>query len=107
MDPEGAYALVIGKFLKQRKEGKPLTICGDGQYQRDYTHVDDAVEANISAMTSTAVGKGEMINIGNGEPHSVNELAKMIGRAPVISGTLAPTTSKQKNCLAGNQRLSC
>lgn len=78
MDPEGAYALVIGKFLKQRQEGKPMTICGDGEYYRDYTHIDDAVEANILAMTSDKVGKGELINIGNNQPYSVNQLAALI-----------------------------
>ncbi len=79
MDPEGAYALVIGKFLKQRKENQPLTICGDGEYYRDYTNVADVVEANILAMTSDQVGSGEVINIGNHDPHSVNELAELIG----------------------------
>ncbi len=79
MDPDGAYALVIGKFLKQRSEGKPMTICGDGEYYRDYTHIDDAVEANILAMTSPNVGRGEMINIGNNSPFSVNQLAELIG----------------------------
>ncbi len=81
MDPEGAYALVIGRFLRQRKNSEPLTICGDGEYYRDYTHVDDAVEANVRAMTSDKVGKGEMINTGNNSPHSVNTLAKLIGGA--------------------------
>lgn len=79
MDPNGAYALVIGKFLLQRQNGEPMTICGDGEYYRDYTHVDDAVEANVLAMTSPNVGKGEMINIGNNDPHSVNDLVKLIG----------------------------
>lgn len=79
MDPNGAYALVIGKFLLQRHKGEPMTICGDGEYFRDYTHVDDAVEANIRAMNSPLVGKGEMINIGNNDPRSVNELAHLIG----------------------------
>src|SRR3989338_1450543 len=79
MDPEGAYALVIGKFLKQKQDGKPLTICGDGEYYRDYTHVDDCVRANLLAMQSDAVGKGELINIGNNDPHSVNEVARLIG----------------------------
>lgn len=79
MDPEGAYALVIGKFLKQLSEGKPMTICGDGEYFRDYTHVDDAVEANILAMNSPNAGRGEMINIGNNNPYSVNQLADLIG----------------------------
>lgn len=78
-DPEGAYALVIGKFLKQKREGKPMTVRGDGEFYRDYTHVDDAVEANILAMAKNTVGNGEVINIGYGEPHSVNELVKLIG----------------------------
>lgn len=79
MDPNGAYALVIGKFLKQRKDNEPMTICGDGEYYRDYTHVDDVARANLLAMESINVGKGEVINIGNGHPYSVNELAKLIG----------------------------
>lgn len=79
LDPDGAYALVIGKFLKQKKEGTPLTICGDGEYYRDYTHVTDCVDANVRAMTSPAAGHGEMINIGNSRPVSVNELATLIG----------------------------
>lgn len=79
MDPNGAYALVIGKFLQQKKEGKPLTICGDGEYYRDYTHVYDIARANILAMELEQVGGGEVINIGNGKPYSVNELAKIIG----------------------------
>lgn len=79
MDPNGAYALVIGKFLQQKKEGKPLTICGDGEYYRDYTHVYDIARANILAMESEKVGHGEVVNVGNGKPFSVNELAKIIG----------------------------
>lgn len=79
LDPEGAYALVIGKFLRQRKNGEPLTVCGDGEYFRDYTHVDDVVEANILAMTNPSVGKGEHFNIGSHSPRSVNELARLLG----------------------------
>jgi len=78
-DPEGAYALVIGKFLDQKKKKLPMTVCGDGEYYRDYTHVNDVVEANILAMNGEKVGKGETINIGYGEPHTVNELVKLIG----------------------------
>lgn len=78
-DPEGAYALVVGKFLKQIKDNEQMTICGNGEYYRDYTHVADVVGANILAMNKNTVGKGEVINIGNGNPKSVNELAKLIG----------------------------
>jgi len=78
-DPEGAYALVIGKFLKQVKNGEPMTVCGDGEYFRDYTHVDDIARANILAMENSKVGSGEVFNVGNGDPHSVNDLVKLIG----------------------------
>lgn len=79
LDPNGAYALVIGKFLRQKRAGEPMTVCGDGEYYRDYTHVSDIVAANILAMESGSVGHGEVINVGNGQPHSVNELVKLIG----------------------------
>jgi len=78
-DPEGAYALVIGKFFKQKKEGTPLTITGDGTQTRDFTHVSDVVRANLLAVESPKVGKGETINIGAGRNVSVNDLAAMIG----------------------------
>ncbi len=76
---EGAYALVIAKFLQQRVEGKPLTITGDGTQTRDFTHVRDAVAANILAVQSDKVGRGEVINIGAGKNASVNKIAELIG----------------------------
>lgn len=83
-DPDGGYALVVGKFLKQLKNNEPMTVCGDGEYYRDYTHVSDVVRANILAMTNPNAGKGETFNIGNGAPHTVNELVKMMGGTPVF-----------------------
>lgn len=79
MDPNGAYALMIGKFLKMRKEGKPLTIWGDGTHTRDFTHVHDVVRANLLAAKSENVGKGDVINVGAGRNVSVNDVAKLIG----------------------------
>lgn len=78
-DPDGAYALVVGRFLKQVKNGEPMTVCGDGKYYRDYTHVSDIVRANILSMTTGGVGKGEVINIGNHDPYSVLDIVKLIG----------------------------
>jgi UDP-glucose 4-epimerase len=78
----GAYAAVVGVFLKQFKDGKPLTIIGDGSVQRDFTHVFDVVRANILAVQSTKVGKGEVINIGTGKNYSINEVASMILTPP-------------------------
>jgi UDP-glucose 4-epimerase len=84
--------LVIGRFLNQRLKGESLTIRGDGSMKRDYTHVDDVVRANILAMTTDTVGHGEVINIGNGHPRSVNEVAKLIGgttvSVPVLAGEM-------------------
>jgi UDP-glucose 4-epimerase len=78
-DPEGEYALVIGKFLQQKRQGLPLTITGDGTQTRDFTHVSDVVRANLSAARSEQIGRGEVINIGAGRGVSIRELTKMIG----------------------------
>jgi UDP-glucose 4-epimerase len=79
MDPNGPYASVIGKFLKLKKENKPLTIYGDGKQTRDFVYVDDVVKANILVMKSKKVGKGEVINICSGKNYSINYIAKLIG----------------------------
>lgn len=93
-DPEGPYALVIGRFLKLRKEGKPLTIVGDGTQTRDYVHTRDIVAALIAAGESTNVGKGEVINIGTGRGTSVNELADAFGgEREYIPPRIEPKTS--------------
>jgi UDP-glucose 4-epimerase len=97
-DPDGAYALVIGKFLKQKKEGTPLTITGDGTQTRDFTHVSDIVRANLLAASASTVGKGEVINIGAGRNVSVNDLAAMIGGSNVhVEARLEPHDTKADN----------
>lgn len=101
LNPDGAYALAVGKFLKQRKENKPLTITGDGKQTRDFTHIRDVVRANILAAESPKVGKGEVINIGAGRNVSVNELAKLIGgSAEHIAPRLEPHDTLADNSLA-------
>tara|TARA_R110001583_G_scaffold19578_6_gene76478 strand:+ start:1183 stop:2091 length:909 start_codon:yes stop_codon:yes gene_type:complete len=74
---EGAYCLVLGIFAKQMLEGKPMTINNDGKQRRDFTYVDDVVNANILAATNLGDFNGEVFNIGNGKNYSVNEVAKM------------------------------
>ena len=88
---EGAYALVIARFLEQRKRGEPLTLVPDGKQSRDFTHVRDVVRANILAAESSNVGKGEVINIGGGRPYSVLEIADLMGGPRVfIESRLEP-----------------
>jgi len=98
---EGAYALVLAKFLKQRTEGKPMTITGDGRQTRDFIHVRDVVRANILAAISDKVGKGEVINIGAGENVSVNRIAELIdGPVEYVPARLEPHDTLADTALA-------
>lgn len=78
-DPDSEYSLVIGKFLKQKNQGKPLTIFGDGKQTRGFCYIDDVIEGNIKAMQSDKLKGGEVINIGSKKPYSVNYLSELIG----------------------------
>ena len=80
---EGAYRLVIGIFLDQRRRGEPLSIHGDGLQTRDFTWVGDVVRANMLAAQSDQVGKGEAINVGAGNEVSIKRIAELIG-GPVV-----------------------
>lgn len=75
---QGAYATVVGIFLKQRAKNRPLTIVGDGCQKRDFTYVKDVVQANILAAFTLPENDGEIINIGAGFNYSVKEVAAMI-----------------------------
>jgi UDP-glucose 4-epimerase len=75
----GPYAPVVGLFLRQQAASEVLTIVPDGTQRRDFTHVDDVVEANILAMSiDNHDHYGEVFNVGTGTNHSVLELAAMI-----------------------------
>ena len=76
----GQYAPVIGIFLRQRADGEPLTIVGDGEQRRDFTHVSDVVSANVLAATSDVDDSifGQVYNVGTGINHSINEIAALI-----------------------------
>jgi UDP-glucose 4-epimerase len=95
LDPNGAYALVVGKFLEQQANGQPLTIVGDGSHTRDYIHVQDIARALIMAAAATTVGKGEVINLGSGAETSVNDLAKLFGGT---TEHVAPRVEPARSC---------
>ena len=97
---DGAYALVMCVFARQRLNNEPLTIRGDGEQKRDFTHVYDIAKANYLAMNSNKVGKGEVINIGNSDNRSVNEIARLIG-GPTIH--VEPVTEPRET-LADNTK---
>jgi UDP-glucose 4-epimerase len=74
---KGQYAPVIGLFLKQYHESKPLTVVGNGSQRRDFTHISDVVKANILS-SEIKNGFGEVYNIGYGSNYSVLDIANMI-----------------------------
>ncbi|MCC6934240.1 MAG: NAD-dependent epimerase/dehydratase family protein [Candidatus Yanofskybacteria bacterium] len=78
-DPSGEYALVIGKFIMQRLAGKPMTIWGDGQQARDFTHVDDVTHACELVISAKLPDKANAFNIGAGRPTAVARIAELIG----------------------------
>lgn len=65
-DPNGAYAAVIPKFLKQLMNGEQPTINGDGKQSRDFTYVDNVIEGNLRACLASSDAAGEAYNIGAG-----------------------------------------
>ena len=78
-DPNGAYAAVIPKFINLMKNGKSPTINGDGAYSRDFTYIDNVIQANILAMTTTNTESfGEAFNIGVEGQTTIYELFKII-----------------------------
>lgn len=73
----GAYGAVFGVFFKQKLEGRPLTVIGDGSQRRDFLYVTDVAEAFLCAAETSRTG--EIWNLGAGQPQTVNRLAELIG----------------------------
>ena len=73
---DSPYTGVITLFKKAVREGKPIEIHGNGKQSRDFTYVDDVVEANLAAFDSWATG---VYNIGAGQAYSINQIADIIG----------------------------
>ncbi len=69
--------LAISIFIKSALKNEPIEIFGDGKKTRDFTYIDDVVEANLLCMTK---GDGETLNIGGGHRLSIQELAEIIIR---------------------------
>ena len=100
----GQYAPVIGIFLRQKAAGEKLTIVGDGNQRRDFTHVSDVVRANIMAATKEVDPEafGQVYNIGTGTNYSINEIAQMIDWPTT---NIAPRPGEARISLANNQKM--
>jgi len=76
-NPQNPYSGVISKFIYSALNNQPITIHGDGEQTRDFTYVDDTIEATISVAISDK-SIGEIYNVGTGVETSINNLAKII-----------------------------
>ena len=98
MPIEGSYRTVLPIFLEQYKSGEPLTITGDGEQRRDFTHVDDIVNAMMRVMYCNKWGI--TYELGRGKNYSINEVADMFGGDKVyidsIPGETRNTLCKSK-----------
>ncbi len=79
---EGAYCCVLGIFERQFYKGNPLTITGDGEQRRDFTHVEDIVDGMIRCGENIDKVSGEIFELGNGKNYSINEIANAFGDYP-------------------------
>jgi UDP-glucose 4-epimerase len=77
-DPTSQYAAVVPRFITAIADGRPVTIYGDGEQRRDFTFVENVVDANVAAASAERVS-GAVLNVATGRPTTVNELAEAIG----------------------------
>jgi UDP-N-acetylglucosamine 4-epimerase len=77
-DPKGAYAAVIPLFIRQILNGEQVTINGDGLHARDFTYIDNVIEANIRSLLATKEAVNTVYNVACGEKTTLNELFSAI-----------------------------
>jgi len=94
-DPKGAYAAVIPKFIDIMKNGNSPTINGDGSFSRDFTYVDNVVQANVKALTTdNKESYGEVFNIGAGGRITILELVDAINKG--LNTSIKPILGKNR-----------
>jgi len=102
---KGSYAPVVGLFFEQLKANSPLTIVGDGEQRRDFTYIDDVVEANIRIFNQLDIPKeriGSVFNVGTGKNYSINEIVDMISDNKTH---LPPRPGEARETRANNQKM--
>ena len=105
-DPHSEYSAVIPKFIKGLLAKQPITIYGDGEQSRDFTYIDNVVEANLLALEAPDAA-GKMCNIGCGERITLNRLVTLLeqqlGTKAQVSYT-PPNAGDVRNSLADIER---
>jgi nucleoside-diphosphate-sugar epimerase len=86
-DPTSPYSAVLSLFISALLEGKRPTIFGDGEQSRDFTYVDNAVDASLRACTAAGAA-GSVLNVATGERHTLNETLASLQK--IIGSTVEP-----------------
>ena len=106
-DPSSQYSGVISRFISALLGGERPVIYGDGEQSRDFTYIDNVVDANLKAAESSRA-IGQVINIANGERISLNqlldELKSLTGKSDVVANYTAPRAGDVKHSLADISR---
>jgi UDP-glucose 4-epimerase len=92
-DPHSPYSAVISRFVEAALRGIRPIVYGDGEQSRDFTYVDNVVEANLLACTADGVG-GMVFNIGTGERHTLNDLLSSL--SAIVGRQLEPEYSRAR-----------
>ncbi len=87
-DPEGAYAAAIPRFIKSMVYGAPVTVHGDGQQSRDFTYIENVIQANqLAAVTENPAALNQAYNIAYGEQYTIEYL---VGQLEDLLRELSP-----------------
>jgi UDP-glucose 4-epimerase len=98
-----SYSGVIARFIMQMLEGEAPVVFGDGENSRDFTHIEDVVQANLLAVTAPAESvAGRCFNIGTGQSYSINSTLSMLKKLLAYKGEIFHLPSR-----AGDIRHSC
>lgn len=77
-DPDSQYAAVIPKFIRALKDNRQVEIYGDGNQSRDFTYIDNVIEANLKACLAKKEACGRSYNIAYGERFTVNQMYNLM-----------------------------
>jgi UDP-N-acetylglucosamine 4-epimerase len=77
-DPNGAYAAVIPKFISQLIQLESPVINGDGSYSRDFTYIDNVIQANLLSMTASQKAVNTVYNVAFGDRNTLNDLMRYL-----------------------------
>ena len=84
-DPDSQYAAVIPKFIKALKQGEAVEIHGDGEQSRDFTYIENVIEANLKACIAPKEACGRGYNIAYGQRFTVNQMYNLMSELLNIS----------------------